>query len=146
MKPTPPVSTPNLNAPPPPDARAQLRHAAHALEGLFLNQLFQVMRETVPEDQGLAAAPGQGMMQSLLDERLADTAAQRMEHGIGEALYRQLARRLPLEGAPEPAHGPAPINAHTVPLGRLDPHAADPALHLRPIDRAQDVLSSEPPR
>jgi Rod binding domain-containing protein len=146
MKPTPPVSTPKLDAPPPPDARAQLRHAAHALEGLFLNQLFQAMRETVPEDQGLAAAPGQGMIQSLMDERLADTAAQRMEHGIGEALYRQLARRLPLEVGGDAAKGPASIAAHPGPLGVLDPHAADPALHVRAIDRARDVLSSEPPR
>jgi Rod binding domain-containing protein len=77
--------------------REQLRRVAHQLEGVFLNQLFQAMRASVPEDGFLAAAPGQELFTSLLDERLADQAAARMHNGIGEALYRQLARRLPPE-------------------------------------------------
>ena len=40
------------------------------------------------------------MFTSLLDERLADVAAERMKTGLGEALYRQLARQLPSEETP----------------------------------------------
>jgi peptidoglycan hydrolase FlgJ len=89
-----------LAAAPRPDAHAQLRRMAHELEGVFLNQLFQAMRASVPRDGIIEAAPGQELFTSLLDERLASQAAERMKGGIGEALYRQLARRLPPEETP----------------------------------------------
>jgi Rod binding domain-containing protein len=87
----------NLTAAPRPDAHAQLRRMAHELEGVFLNQLFQAMRSSVPQDESNEAAPGQQLFTSLLDERLAGMAAERMTGGLGEALYRQMARRLPPE-------------------------------------------------
>jgi flagellar protein FlgJ len=86
-----------LAATPRPDARAQLRRMAHELEGVFLNQLFQAMRASVPRNGNVEAAPGRELFTSLLDERLASQAAERMQGGIGEALYRQMARRLPPE-------------------------------------------------
>jgi hypothetical protein len=78
--------------------RAELRRLAHALEGVFLNQLFQAMRSSVPRDQGpLTTSSGEEMFTSLMDESLSQQAAQRMSRGVGEALYRQLARGLPPE-------------------------------------------------
>lgn len=82
---------------PRPDERAQIRRMAHELEGVFLNQLFQAMRASVPRGGIIEAAPGQELFTSLLDERLASQAAERMKDGIGEALYRQMAKRLPPE-------------------------------------------------
>ena len=58
------------------------------------------MRATVPQDGITEAAPGQELFTSLLDERLASQAAERMKGGLGEALYRQMARRLPPEETP----------------------------------------------
>jgi flagellar protein FlgJ len=87
-----------LTAAPPPDAHARLRRMAHELEGVFLNQLFKAMRASVPQNGLIEAAPGQELFTSLLDERLASQAAERMKGDLGEALYRQLARRLPPEG------------------------------------------------
>jgi len=58
-------------------------------------QLFQAMRATVP-DSGDAGG-GQAMFTSMLDDELAARAADRMHRGLGEALYRQLSRRLPAE-------------------------------------------------
>jgi peptidoglycan hydrolase FlgJ len=89
----------SLGAAPPPDARARIRKMAHELEGVFLNQLFQAMRASVPRDGVLEAAPGQDLFTSLLDERLASQAAGRTQGSIGEALYRQMVKRLPPEGA-----------------------------------------------
>jgi hypothetical protein len=78
--------------------RAELRRLAHALEGVFLNQLFQAMRQSVPRGQGpLAPGSGEEMFTSLMDESLSRQAAERMSRGVGEALYRQLARGLPPE-------------------------------------------------
>ena len=86
---------------PPPDDRARLRQAAHALEGVFLNQLFQAMRESLRETAGAGSPPGEEMFTSLFDQAVADAAAQKMDHGIGELLYRQLARRLTPEKGTE---------------------------------------------
>lgn len=76
------------------DERAALRRLAHQFEGVFLDQLFQSMRKSVPEGGFLEKSPGEEMFTSMLDERLASVAADRMERGLGEALYRQLVRRL----------------------------------------------------
>ncbi len=89
-----------MTAAPRPDPHAQLRRMAHELEGLFLNQLFKAMRASVPQDGLIESGPGQELFTSMLDERLAGEAAERMKSGMGEALYRQMARRLPPEETP----------------------------------------------
>jgi Rod binding domain-containing protein len=76
--------------------RAKLREAAHQLEGIFLSQLFQAMRQTVPASDSPDAA-GREMFTSMMDDELAARAADRLHRGLGEALYRQLSRRLPEE-------------------------------------------------
>lgn len=79
-------------------ARAKLRKAAHDLEAVFVNELFKAMRETVPQDGILSQDPGQEMFTGVLDQRLADVYGERAQGGLGEALYRQLSRRLPDAG------------------------------------------------
>ena len=90
---------PATGAATPPDANTaqhdKLRKAAHQLEGVFLAQLFQVMRQSVPTSGSTTAGNGESMYQSMRDDMLASTAAERSMHGLGEALYRQLSRRLP---------------------------------------------------
>lgn len=91
-------------APAPAGQRAQVRKLAHQLEGVFLDQLFKAMRESVPKDGLTGSAPGQEMFTQMFDEKMAMEAAARSgSHGIGDALYRQLAARLPAEGATETA-------------------------------------------
>ena len=81
--------------------RVALRHLAHQLEGVFLQQLFQAMRQSVPQGGAISPEPGNEIFTGLFDEAMASQAADRSEHGIGESLYRQLARRLPPEITPE---------------------------------------------
>ena len=83
------------NAPPPVlDATHQkLRTAAHQFEGVFLEQLFKEMRSSV-EQESTDAGPGQQMFAGMFDEAMAMEAGKRSTHGLGEALYRQLAVRL----------------------------------------------------
>jgi peptidoglycan hydrolase FlgJ len=78
----------------PRDDRAELRRAAHALEGVFTAQLLQAMRASVPKSGLLDEDPGRDLFESLLDERLAAVAAERNPNGVGELLYRQLERHL----------------------------------------------------
>jgi flagellar protein FlgJ len=77
-----------------PEQRAQLRRVANELEGLFLSQLFQAMRNTVPDGGLVESSSGEEMFRAMLDEQLAREAAIRWEGGIGEALYEQLSRHL----------------------------------------------------
>ena len=83
------------------DPRAQVRALAQQLEGVFLNQLFQAMRATVPQGGALDGAPGQEMFTQMLDESMASEAAKHLTRGLGDALYRQLAAQLPATDATE---------------------------------------------
>ena len=89
-----------VGGPPPRDSRAELRRLSQQLEGVFLSQLFQAMRQSVRE-QGLTnPSPGEEMFTSLMDDALANQAATHMHRGLGEALYHQLVKRLPGGGEP----------------------------------------------
>jgi flagellar protein FlgJ len=101
MSGVPDVTRASLNAAPPRDERAQIRKLANQLEGVFLNQLFQAMRASVPQGGAIDEAPGQGMFTQMFDERMAAQAADHMSRGLGDALYRQLAARLPSPGPTE---------------------------------------------
>ena len=69
---------------------ARLRAATSLLEGTFYQELFKVMRETVP-DGGFGGGAGEEVFSSMLDQHLADEAAGQTERGIGAALYRHFA-------------------------------------------------------
>ena len=77
------------------DEAAKLRKATAQLEGVFLEQLFKAMRETVPHDGALDGGSGESIFASLLDQHIADAGAAKQKNGLGEALYRQLVRQLP---------------------------------------------------
>jgi flagellar protein FlgJ len=90
----------SLGSPAPQDARARLRHLAHQLEGVFMQQLFQAMRQSVPQGGAIEPEAGNDLYNGLFDEAMAAQAADRSQHGIGEALYRQMSRHLPPETTP----------------------------------------------
>ena len=86
----------NLAAPARRDDHVALRKAADQLQAVFLNQLFQAMRASVPKgDDGVTGdGGGEEMFQSMMDERISQLVAPKLSHGVGDALYHQLARRL----------------------------------------------------
>ena len=69
---------------------ARLQRVARQLEGVFVQQLFKAMRETVPEGGVVDGGTGEQMFTSMMDEHLADQLPGQWHHGIGEALIRQL--------------------------------------------------------
>lgn len=84
------------------DPHVQLRRMANAMESLFLNQMFQAMRETVASSGG-SDDPAREMYTGMLDQQIAGLAAGHDAHGLGDALYHQLARRLDATAAsPKP--------------------------------------------
>lgn len=88
----------SLAAEPRPNPTAEeerLRATAKQLEGVFVQQLFKAMRETVPADGLTDGGAGEEVFTGLMDEKIAATAPDQWEHGIGESLYRQLRAALP---------------------------------------------------
>lgn len=70
----------------PPD---RLRRTATQLEGVFVEQLFKAMRETVPSDGELHSG-GEEMFTSLFDQELAGRAPGQWQDGLGQAIMRAL--------------------------------------------------------
>jgi flagellar protein FlgJ len=75
--------------------RERLRAAAKQLEGVFVEQLFKAMRETVPNDGLTHGGAGEEMFTGLLDQHLSESVPGQWQHGIGESLYRQMSTHVP---------------------------------------------------
>lgn len=74
----------------------KLRQSAKDLQGVFVQQLFKAMRETVPQQEGIVSGgAGEDMFTGLLDQHLAAETPSQWEGGLAEALYRQLRGHLP---------------------------------------------------
>ncbi len=81
------------NAPAPRDAK--LQQAVSQLEGVFVQQLYKAMRESVPQQEGIVSGgAGEEMFTALMDQHLAAETPRHWERGLSEALYRQLSRHL----------------------------------------------------
>ena len=88
---------------------AKLRKAVADLQGLFVQQLFKAMRDTVPQGDGIVSGgSGEEIFTSLMDQHVAAETPTRWEGGVGEALYRQL-RGAPIAGS-RSAHAPVVEN------------------------------------
>lgn len=83
-------SMPPLDA----DADQKLRDSARQLEGLFVQQLFKALRESVPQQDGIVSAnAGEEMFTGLLDQHLAAETPLQWNGGLAEAIYRQMRDR-----------------------------------------------------
>jgi peptidoglycan hydrolase FlgJ len=82
-------------SPTPVDAReTAMRKAAGDLQGLFVQQLYKSMRESVPTDGGLVEqSQGEEIFAGLMDERLAADTGTRWDRGLGDAIYRALRQK-----------------------------------------------------
>jgi peptidoglycan hydrolase FlgJ len=114
--PTKSVSGTSPSSPVPlPSSLQKLHKVAKQLEGVFVQELYKAMRETVPSDGFASGGSGEEMFTGLMDEHLAAETPSQWQHGIGEAVYRQLLHRLPVpadsEGAPATSAGAAASTA-----------------------------------
>lgn len=70
---------------------ASIREVAQQLEGVFIQQLFQAMRQSAPAGSTGTERTSNDFFGSMMDEHLAESAAAGRASELGEALYRQLA-------------------------------------------------------
>ena len=75
--------TPNQNE------ERRLAQAARELQGVFVQQLFKAMRETVPDDGAVNGGTGEEMFSGLLDQHVADQVPAQWSGALGDALLRQ---------------------------------------------------------
>ncbi len=93
----------SAGAPPAPVSAREQRDAtllktAGQLEGMFVQQLYKAMRETVPQQDGIVSGgAGEDMFTGLLDQHLAAETPKQWEHGMAQALYRQLRHGTPAD-------------------------------------------------
>lgn len=85
----------------PPDPReAAMRKAAADLQGLFVQQMYKAMRESVSTEGGLVErSQGEEMFAGLMDERFAADTGTRWHRGLGDAIYRAIRQKAGLEAA-----------------------------------------------
>ena len=87
--------TSSLPASTPTPEEQKLRAATKQLEGVFVQELFKAMRETVPQDGLTNGGAGEDIFTGLMDEKIASQMPEQWARGIGESLYRQLRAALP---------------------------------------------------
>ena len=124
---TSPVGAAPSPAPAAPSAdEAKLRKTAQQLEGLFVEQLFKAMRETVPQEGGAVGTPqGEDMFTGLMDQRLATETPTQWAHGLADAAYRQLRTALPGAASTSDTQHPGAL-----------PNAAAKPVHAIPLTPA----------
>lgn len=92
------ISTPTPAAPGTPSAPprdAKLQQAVSNLEGVFVQQLYKAMRESVPQQEGIVSGgAGEDMFTALMDQHIAAETPKHWERGLSDALYRQLSQHL----------------------------------------------------
>ncbi|GAB1342808.1 rod-binding protein [Gemmatimonas sp.] len=97
------TSTAPVAAPIDPATDRKLRETAKQLEGLFVQQLFKAMRDTVPQQDGIVSAnAGEDMFTGLMDQHLAAETPSQWEGGLAESVYRQLRGRV-AAATPQPS-------------------------------------------
>jgi peptidoglycan hydrolase FlgJ len=71
----------------------KLRQACADFEAIMLRQVLAAMRKSVPEGGLLEGGYAGDMYRSMQDEQLASNLAHGKGMGLGEALYRQVAKQ-----------------------------------------------------
>lgn len=69
-----------------------LQDAAEQFEAIFLYQLLDEMRKTVPETDLLGNRRAEKLFQSMLDQELASHATQTQSLGLAKLIYEQMSR------------------------------------------------------
>ena len=86
--------------------QSSLKKASEQLEGMFVQQLYKAMRDTVPQQEGIVSGgAGEDIFTGLMDQHLAAETPKHWQTGLSDALYRQLSRGMPSD-IPQAAAAP----------------------------------------
>ena len=71
-----------------------LKKACSDFESIFINQMMQQMRKTVPENSLFGGGQAEEMMTSMLDDEMAKSISQQRGIGLADVLFQQLKLQL----------------------------------------------------
>lgn len=71
--------------------KKKLREACKGFEAVFINEMLKAMRKTIPKSGLLDGGLPQRLFESMLDEKLAESASKRGALGLADILYREFA-------------------------------------------------------
>lgn len=69
---------------------AKLLKVSRQLEGAFVQQMYKSMRESVQTGGMFDGGSGEEMFTGLMDEHVASDTPSKWQHGLSEAIYRQM--------------------------------------------------------
>jgi flagellar protein FlgJ len=72
------------------DKLARLKDTTKKFEGVFVEQMFKAMRETVPHDGVADGGQGEEIFSGMMDQKIADRVPQQWHRGLADALFREL--------------------------------------------------------
>ncbi len=70
----------------------KLKKACFELESLFLNQLMKQMRATIPKSEMMGGGKSEEIYTAMLDSQLAKEISLTKGIGLGEMIYKQMAK------------------------------------------------------
>ena len=68
----------------------KLKKACMDFESVFIQKMFKAMRQTIPKSGLFGEGPGKDIFESLFDQELSKSLAQRDGLGLGKVLYHQM--------------------------------------------------------
>lgn len=87
-----PFSSSSSTRAPAPGGDDKLRDAAVGLQAVLFQQILEVMRETVTENEVFNGGFGEDVFTSQLDEHFSQLMSGSIDGGLTDAIYRQLQR------------------------------------------------------
>jgi flagellar protein FlgJ len=87
-------TAPNVTPPSAPQSskfdQEKLKKVCVEIESLFISQLLQFMRRTVPQGGLWGKGPGKDIYETLFDQELSKSLAKRGGLGLGNLVYKQM--------------------------------------------------------
>jgi flagellar protein FlgJ len=73
--------------------KEKLKKACGEIESLFISQMLQFMRRTIPQSGLLGNGPGKDIYETLFDQELSKSLAKKGGMGLGNMIYKQMIKR-----------------------------------------------------
>jgi flagellar protein FlgJ len=74
--------------------KKELRQACRDFEALFIHKMLQTMRKSIPDNGMLDGGLAEDIYTDMLDQQIAQAAADRESLGIATVIYEEMSKRL----------------------------------------------------
>jgi peptidoglycan hydrolase FlgJ len=96
-----PMPLPEAKVSPANARKAKLEQACQDFESLFIHQMLEQMRKTVPQGGMFSGGKAEALYTSMLDGEVAKSVSHHRGMGLASVLYRQLITQIDADGSEE---------------------------------------------